>query len=1014
MFKIGQIVSLKSNQELRGAVIEIIPGQPEDRCTVFLSGTKQTFYASQLQPETERTAEYEHLPVDYFHARLTALQIRHPGLSALYSLNAARVDFIPYQYRPVLKFIRSDRPRLLIADSVGVGKTIEAGLILRELQSRRDIRSILIICPRPLVIERKWETEMKRFDERFTSLDGKTLRYCISEMDKDGYWPDQYQKVIIPYSLFDETLLNGKNGEKKKYLKGLLDLDPAPRFDVVIIDEAHHVRNPETYAHKVVRFFCDNAEAVLFLTATPIQLGSDDLFVLLNLLRSDLIIDRESFSLMAEPNPFINRAVAYVRSASSDWIKNALSSLNEAAATQWGGLVLKNNPEFQRIVGLLQKGEISPDERVGIINNLESLHTFSRLINRTRRRDIGEFTMRKPETVSVDFTPSQKKLHDELLEVQAKILALLHGDVNVKFMMTTICRQAASCLYGLAPFIEDRLTGKLDDLDDVDNNNGILDAKTIEEIKGQVQGIIKQAENLDPYDPKLEALKKVVRDKQKLINNKVMLFSTFRHTLNYLYRHLQSDGFRVGLVHGGVPDEERRSLRDRFQLEKTDVSALDILLFSEIGCEGLDYQFCDCLTNYDLPWNPMRIEQRIGRIDRNGQRSESVIIYNFVTPGTIDAEIYNRCLLRIGIFNSALGGSEEILGEINREIRDIAENISLSAEERQEKFQQLADNKIRLLREQEELEEKQVEFFGIRLPANQFKKEVEEASSFWLTPGSIQNIISCYLKTIYSKEQELILGEKALKTLRLSQEARNRLIQDLNKLPRETTPGYREWEKWLKGNDPLLPITFDSDCASKNPKAAFITPVHPIVRQSAMAFDTGNMAAISLTVKDNSVPAGIYPFVIYQWHYQGILEDVILQPVTLSEKLNTRLVQLLEKAEEMASGLSATPDSSALNELDNQHRKLWSEAVETHRKRTEEQVNYKRESLNTSHKARISLLNEQLSQAKEENIKRMRNFQIANAEADYNGLIAKLDAAVKQADIRFQQVACGVIKIEGV
>ena len=104
------------------------------------------------------------LPVHQFHSYLTALQIRYPGLSTRYRLNAARVDFIPYQFRPVLRFIRSDRPRLLIADGVGVGKTIEAGLILRELQARRDISSILIICPRPLVTERKWQNEMKRFE----------------------------------------------------------------------------------------------------------------------------------------------------------------------------------------------------------------------------------------------------------------------------------------------------------------------------------------------------------------------------------------------------------------------------------------------------------------------------------------------------------------------------------------------------------------------------------------------------------------------------------------------------------------------------------------------------------------------------------------------------------------------------------------------------------------------------------------------------------------------------------
>ena len=107
-----------------------------------------------------------------------------------------------------------------------------------------------------------------------------------------------------------------------------------------------------------------------------------------------------------------------------------------------------------------------------------------------------------------------------------------------------------------------------------------------------------------------------------------MLFSSFRHTLSYLYEHLKADGVRVGMVHGGTPDEERIAFRSRFEQPREDGDTLDVLLFSEIGCEGLDYQFCDCIVNYDLPWNPMRVEQRIGRIDRKGQQSETVAIVN--------------------------------------------------------------------------------------------------------------------------------------------------------------------------------------------------------------------------------------------------------------------------------------------------------------------------------------------------------------------------------------------------
>ncbi|MDE0286744.1 MAG: DEAD/DEAH box helicase family protein, partial [Gammaproteobacteria bacterium] len=281
-FSPGQLVTLKADPAIKGAVIEVLPGQPENRIKVFVEGNIQTYYASQLKVEDSLDDEINYLSCEQFHAFLTALQIRQPGLSTLYSLNAARVDFIPYQFRPVLRFIRSDRPRLLIADGVGVGKTIEASLILRELQARRDINSVLIICPRPLVTERKWQSEMKRFDERFTHLDGKDLRYCINEMDLEGVWPDRHRNVILPCSLLDEALLYGsEKTRRRKHVKGLLDLGPPPCFDLVIVDEAHHIRNTSTYSHQAVRFFCDHAEAAVFLTATPIQLGSHDLFVLL-------------------------------------------------------------------------------------------------------------------------------------------------------------------------------------------------------------------------------------------------------------------------------------------------------------------------------------------------------------------------------------------------------------------------------------------------------------------------------------------------------------------------------------------------------------------------------------------------------------------------------------------------------------------------------------------------------------------------------------------------------------
>ena len=310
-----------------------------------------------------------------------------------------------------------------------------------------------------------------------------------------------------------------------------------------------------------------------------------------------------------------------------------IEALEMASETPWGQALLRNNPVFQRLSEELRDEQCSDQERVSYIHEMEQLHTFSHLINRTRRRDIGNFTTRKPEAVSVDFTPQQQLLHDSLLTTQQNILRRTHGDINVKFLMSTIRRQAASCLYGLAPLLRTILTRHIDPmlLTEADEEGAFFsDASfaSLEPVKEQILKVLALADHLDTYDPKLEALLTIVHDKQKLPNNKLLLFSSFLHTLFYVLERLQQANIRVAFIHGGTSDEERRLLRDRFSRPKEDVEALDMLLSSEVGCEGLDYQFCDCLVNYDLPWNPMRIEQRIGRIDRYGQQSETVAIYN--------------------------------------------------------------------------------------------------------------------------------------------------------------------------------------------------------------------------------------------------------------------------------------------------------------------------------------------------------------------------------------------------
>ena len=195
----------------------------------------------------------------------------------------------------------------------------------------------------------------------------------------------------------------------------------------------------------------------------------------------------------------------------------------------------------------------------------------------------------------------------------------------------------------------------MEDDPDLDYSPGFaFDGADASALAGMAQRLLTMADNLPEEDPKFDQMMEAIMEKQKQDNNKIILFSTFRYTLYYLKKKLLDAGLRVEQIDGSVKDAMRQEYRTRFELPKEDKDAIDILLFTEVGSEGLDYQFCDMMINYDLPWNPMRIEQRIGRIDRRGQQSETVGIYNMITNGTVDADIYYRCLMRIGIFESSI------------------------------------------------------------------------------------------------------------------------------------------------------------------------------------------------------------------------------------------------------------------------------------------------------------------------------------------------------------------------
>lgn len=1008
-FAIGETVALRSDPGRIGVITGITPSNRETRLNVFIDGRLETWYQSQVI-EADLTPGAVRATLDEFSARLTALQLAEPSIANLYSLQAGRIDFIPYQFRPVFKFVRADRPRMLVADEVGVGKTIEAGLLLRELQARRPLRSVLIVCSKALVVEEKWHREMRRFDEEFVTLGSNDLRYCLEQTDLDGEWPDRFSRAVLPFSLVNDNLLQGFAQRGGSRGPGLSTLDTPPRFDLLIVDEAHNARNSDTSLHQGLRLLADNAEAVVLITATPVQLGTGDLFSLLNLLRPDLVIDRPTFERMAEPNEAINAAIAAIRGAADGWQAEARGHFLSAAATDWGRAMLAPSPEFRNLLAATAAAE-TDDDRVRLIRPAEGLHSFASMISRTRRRDIGNFTSRKARTIDVPFTAEQRAIHDDLLSLQRAIYLRTHGAGPLGFLMTTIRRQAASSLHGLVPFLETILSRRLSDLEivEIDGDQVEQPDAAIDAIRAEIAAIVERARALPADDPKLARLIEIITQKAAMPNRRLLLFSSFRHTLGYVEAALRARGVRVGLIHGGVADDDRRALRRAFALPPEDSTAIDVLLSSEVGSEGLDFQFCDALVNYDIPWNPMRIEQRIGRIDRYGQSSQTVAIYNFVTPGTVDFDIFDRCLSRIGVFERAIGGSEAILGEIAGALQAVAEDFELTEEERGARLQQLADNEIRQVIEADALEEREAELFGVRIERNRIDDEIAQASSRWLEPAALERLVGLHLERELEVGRNPISGQGPVKSLRLSADARRRLVPARARGTRLNL-AEREWENWLRGDQQTLALTFDRDTANTDRNLAFITPVHPLTQAAARSFAGDEEILVTLKVIDTGLPAGDHPFAIYQWQMRGLREDAMLVSVVENQEVGAAFMDIFATAEDASA--VALPWAAIIEGLEGWHHDLWTRRRAAHIAEAAEIARFRRDSLEASHTARIAILEEQLRSVSEDRIRRMRLGQLARANADHREALANLAAAERRADILPRRVAAGILRVE--
>ena len=253
------------------------------------------------------------------------------------------------------------------------------------------------------------------------------------------------------------------------------------------------------------------------------------------------------------------------------------------------------------------------------------------------------------------------------------------------------------------------------------------------------------------------------------------------------------------------------------------------------------------------------------------------------------------------------------------------------------------------------------------------------------------------------------MGKKALKTLRLNQKVRARLLDDFGRLPRSTDPVARQWEKWIKGADPSLSVTFDQETAAARSDTIHLNVLHPLVRQAARNQERSEVVHVSLTASSDGLPAGKHPFVLYRWRKVGIRADAMLVPVSTDAGIDGALMSLLAEAEDAHD--ETTVEEATLNEIDRRHHGEWSAARAHHMAENRELVQHRLHSLNVSHQARCRVLEDQIERATNERIHRMKAAELARAAYDYEKRVAELERAADGADIHTAQLVAGILEV---
>ncbi|MFN6133839.1 MAG: DEAD/DEAH box helicase [Synechococcaceae cyanobacterium] len=588
----------------------------------------------------------------------------------------------PHQQRAFQRLWQHWPPRLLIAEEVGLGKTVQAGLLLRQSWLSGRANRILVMAPASVL--QQWQRELReKFALDWPIDSGKALEWQATCLRPKGEsrpvareaWTEE------PFVLVSSHLLRRRDRQRE-----LLEADP---YDLVVLDEAHHARTrretsagggdrlrPNTLM-QLLQQLRSRTRGLLLLTATPMQVSELEVWDLL--------------CLLGMP---------------SEWTEEAFG---EAPASAWPEQLKRSPLKKKKVLKALKDTDPLSRRNLGIPERQAALALARRwtpvqgLISRHSRTLLRAYKQQGAMDLAIGtrhvddrflpISPEERALYDAVEDFISSQYARASGQKKsaVGFVMTIYRRRLASSVAALVATLEKRMAGQRQQLEedaaaaedddssgeitlDLDELQSAFEEVSVQDELDAIAGLLDQARPLVGSDSKGAAFLAASEQLQSQGYRQVIVFSQYTDTVDALKQLLIEAG-RTSLMcftgrggellqRGGTwKNLSREDVKRDFKAGKA-----EILLCTDAAAEGLNFQFCGALINYDMPWNPMRVEQRIGRIDRIGQTHDQMQIINLHLDGTVEADVYKALKGRIAMFEQVVGKLQPILAKASSSI----------------------------------------------------------------------------------------------------------------------------------------------------------------------------------------------------------------------------------------------------------------------------------------------------------------------------------------------------------